>query len=444
MKKSTYKAAACVAIVCAGLTAVGQNLQVDGKACGATELRNEFLAAHPEAKLEQEAIEKFTAAYVERHKNSNQQSTRGSKYIIPCVFHVYGTPQGGKEVTLAVIESALNEWAEKDFHGKNDDYGTVHNTFKSIRDTLSISFVLAKKDPAGKATTGVTFHPVAKGFGKASGYDDKIKADAWNNYEYMNFYIMNDIYADGNLNNSGSTTPPLSAAFDMGVARVVYNGAFLGTNAGHKEFGSVVTHEIGHFLNLAHTFDLGCQSPTNDNVADTPPVDYSANNTCHTSPTANAPLNCKSQLINVENYMDYAGVTGTVGCYKMFTQGQVLRMKAALEIAPLKSLWQTSNLIKTGILSGSVGLAEETASFQAMVYPNPGKGVFNLDLLSDKPEIFTITVMDVIGNTVFTLKTVPVAGSTTTAMDLSALSQGVYFVSVKGHVSQQVLKVIKE
>jgi hypothetical protein len=441
MKKNGYKLTICFTAVCASLTVLGQNLPVDEKTCGAADLKNEFLVAHPEARQELEAIEKFTAAYVESHKNAQPQATRASKYIIPCVFHVYGTKQGGKDVTLAVIESALNEWAEKDFHGKNDDYNTVHNNFKSIRDTVSISFVLAKKDPSGNPTTGITFHPVAKGFGNATGYDDKIKADAWNNYEYMNFYIMNDLYADGNVNNSGSTTPPLTAAFDMGVARMVYNGAYLGTNAGNKEFGSVVTHELGHFLNLAHTFQDGCQSTTNDNVADTPPVDYDGKTTCHTSATANAPLNCKSQLINVENYMDYTGVSGT-GCYKMFTQGQVLRMKAALEILPLKSLWQTSNLIKTGIKSGTVGIIEETTAFYAAVYPNPGNGIFKLDLSTNTQGIFNITIMNVIGNAVFSMSTQPLIGEHTVPMDLSLLSPGVYFLSVKNKESQQLIKIV--
>ena len=152
MKKNSYKLNACIALLCSGLSTIAQNSQTDRRICGSTELRNEFLAAHPEAQQQEEAIEKFTATYIEHHKRIDQNETRASKYIIPCVFHVYGTPQGGKQVTLAVIESALNEWANKDFIGKNDDYNSVHNTFKAIRDTLSISFLLAKKDPAGKPT----------------------------------------------------------------------------------------------------------------------------------------------------------------------------------------------------------------------------------------------------------------------------------------------------
>lgn len=41
---------------------------------------------------------------------------------------------------------------------------------------------------------------------------------------------------------------------DENLARVVYNGAYIGTNT-DENFRRVLTHEFGHFLNLAHTFD---------------------------------------------------------------------------------------------------------------------------------------------------------------------------------------------
>lgn len=261
MKKNKYKLSICLMAFFAGLTVIGQPLPGSIEPCRMAEQQEVYFKIHPESIQEQKSNEQFTKSFIEKMT----PSTRTSQYIIPCVFHVYGTKQGGKDVNLAVIESTLKEWANKDFNGKNDDYGTVHSRFLSIRDTLSITFALAKKDPSGNPTTGVIFHPIQKGFGNATGYDDKIQADAWNNYQYMNFYIMNDLYNDGNLNNSGSTTPPITSISDMQLARVVYNGAFLGTNT-VKEFASVITHEIGHFFNLMHTFDQGCKSATNDYV----------------------------------------------------------------------------------------------------------------------------------------------------------------------------------
>lgn len=420
----------------AGLTVIGQPLSGSIEPCRMAEQQEVYFKIHPESIQEQKSNEQFTKSFIEKMT----PSTRTSQYIIPCVFHVYGTKQGGKDVNLAVIESTLKEWANKDFNGKNDDYGTVHSRFLSIRDTLSITFALAKKDPSGNPTTGVIFHPIQKGFGNATGYDDKIQADAWNNYQYMNFYIMNDLYNDGNLNNSGSTTPPITSISDMQLARVVYNGAFLGTNT-VKEFASVITHEIGHFFNLMHTFDQGCKSATNDYVDDTPPEDYDSKTPCHSSSTANAPLNCNGDLINVENYMDYVGPNG---CYKMFTKGQVLRMKAALELPSRKPLWQKENLIKTGIISGTVGIGENKDEFMALIYPNPGNGIFNLLIKADKHDFFQLNVMNVLGSTVFSKQTETVSEELSTSLDLSGLSKGVYFLSIQGNKSQQLIKIIKQ
>lgn len=439
MKRINYKIVTCFAALNTVLTVTAQISSETIEVCRMQELRNNYFEKHLTAKQEDEANEQFTKKFIGTDHSGNA-GKRATQYTIPCVFHVYGAKQGGKDVTQAVIESALKEWANKDFTGKNDDFGTVHTKFSPIKDTISITFALAKKDPSGNTTTGIVMHPVQKGFANATGYDDKIQADAWDNYSYMNFYIMNDLYADGNLNNSGSSTPPITSISDMKLARVVYNGAFLGTNT-VKEFASVITHEVGHFFNLMHTFDQGCKSVTNDNVDDTPPEDYDAKTPCHTSSTANAPLNCNGDLLNVENYMDYVGPNG---CYKMFTKGQVARMKAALELPSRKPLWQKANLIKTGLLNGSVGMSEEGDAFQTAIYPNPSSRIFNIELTTREPKILQITITNLIGNTVFTDGSETVNGEIVKQIDLSFLSNGIYFVSVKGVESQQVFKIVKQ
>lgn len=449
---NSYKLTACTVALFAGLTAIAQNAPVAEGACKSAEMMEGFYKNYPDAIIQRDELEKFTKEYVERHQNDQSQTTRASKYIIPCVFHIYGDKQINgntkevKDVNLTILEETLNKWANVDFKGRNNDFNKVHTKFLSIRDSLDITFVLAKKDPSGKATNGIVIHPVNKGFGGA-GKDADIKKDAWDNYSYLNFYIMNDVYGDGELRNSGSTTPP-GADASLGVARCVFNGGVIGRNCGNDEFASVITHELGHFFNLMHTFkdrvkciDLNGVDP--DGVDDTPFSENGFPNgpTCHTSPTANAPLNCKNELINAENYMDYAGASG---CYRMFTKGQVLRMKAGLEHESRKNLWQTANLIKTGVISGTLGVNQEINKFTAAVYPNPGNGIFNLDLSTSKLEVFNITVMDLIGNTVFSLKTGLVTGELITPMDLSSLSKGVYFVNVKGSESQDIIKVVKQ
>ncbi|MGI8893235.1 MAG: choice-of-anchor J domain-containing protein, partial [Bacteroidia bacterium] len=109
-----------------------------------------------------------------------------------------------------------------------------------------------------------------------------------------------------------------------------------------------LTHEVGHYLNLKHTWgstnDPGL--PTNcgddDLVSDTP------NTIGHTSCNLVA-VSCNS-LDNVQNYMEYTF------CSKMFTEGQKVRMQAALysSAASRNNLWQDSNLVATGTIDNFI------------------------------------------------------------------------------------------
>jgi len=339
-------------------------------------------------------------------------------------------------VSLSVIQNALKNWVNKDFTGKNSDWGTIHSKFLSIRDTLDIGFALAKLDPDGKATTGVEFFSAKSGFGNDSGYDSQIKADAWDNYSYFNIYVMNDLLADGNTGRSGVCWYPDTDMSDNNLARCVYNGAYLGSNT-TQEFASALTHEFGHFLNLIHPFENGC-GVENDYVNDTPTCNSQQG--CHSSSTANSPLNCKSQLINSENYMDYSGA---YGCYKMFTQGQVTRMKAALEMPSRVTLWQDENLIKTGLLTPTGVPVTTVASISMGVYPNPSEGQFNLYIENEIQMNYTVTVSDVLGKIIST-QIIAVSGNDNSTIDLRQQPAGIYFLNVATQDTQKVMKLIRE
>ncbi len=89
--------------------------------------------------------------------------------------------------------------------------------------------------------------------------------------------------------------------------------------AGAYDLGETLTHEAGHWLNLAHTFENGCKEP-GDFVADTPP---------QASPTSGCPEgrdSCPSAGLDpIHNYMDYSFDS----CYTEFTPGQVQRARDA-------------------------------------------------------------------------------------------------------------------
>jgi PKD repeat protein len=152
-----------------------------------------------------------------------------------------------------------------------------------------------------------------------------------------------------------------------GAAGYTYKPAFGGTGMKngiwvlHNYVGSIgtasvgssrtLTHEAGHWLNLDHTWG-GNNNPgntsscgTDDNVQDTPNCIgvQSCNlnaNTC-TSDDGYFGFAIKD---NVENYMDYSY------CSKMFTQGQVTRMRNAITSSSggRNNLWTANNLNQTG------------------------------------------------------------------------------------------------
>jgi hypothetical protein len=89
--------------------------------------------------------------------------------------------------------------------------------------------------------------------------------------------------------------------------------------AGAFDQGETATHEVGHWLNLEHTFFGGC-TEKGDFVADTP---------AQKTPTSGCPEGkdtCPAPGLDpIHNYMDYSFDT----CYTEFTPGQVQRMRDA-------------------------------------------------------------------------------------------------------------------
>ncbi|MFK7001344.1 M43 family zinc metalloprotease [Flavobacterium oreochromis] len=363
--------------------------------CGTKEQNEITQRKNPDALRKKNEFEIFTKNFVEDlHKNKSTNNKVSTTYIIPVVFHVYGTTQSGKSVTYEKIVNALNA-VNNDFNGLNDDFNTVETFFQPRRATLNIQFRLAKIDPNGGNTTGVVFHTVKNGYGNGGGYDDQIAADAWDNKKYVNVYIQNDLYNQNIYNNSGVAWYPDINMTNSNTARIVFNGAYLLGNT-DKEFSSTLTHEFGHFFNLIHTFENGCTGT--DQVDDTPKED--GQHTLNCTPGTN----CDGDKVNIENYMGYNGARG---CYKMFTRGQVDRMTAAMQHEARISLWQNSNLLATGVYDNQLATINAPLSIYKENLNNNGSFSQINDLTLTGGKTFSVSSGKLIEGTHYTLVNFP-------------------------------------
>ena len=288
------------------------------------------------------------------NKTKSHLTQKGkTNYTIPVVFHVNDSINPQK-VTYPQIQSAINILNE-DFNGNNPEFSSLDPLFQNIAANIEITFCLASKDPSGLPSTGVTYH-----YNNYNGMDPLLKSiSVWPCDRYLNIWIVNEPFDDGSTSQSGYATYPSTFNANQGSDGIVYNHRYLGYGLGSSSISSpshwqaymarVLTHEVGHYLNLQHTFQNACLPP-GDMVADTPPVDFYGSST---HPCPDPSIICSGYgAVNNENFMDYSK------CYSMFTEGQKVRMITSLNSTSgyRNNLWSINNLTITGCIN-TTGIA---------------------------------------------------------------------------------------
>ncbi len=308
--------------------------------CGTTKILEYLEEYEPDFVERRAEIEKATTDYYIQmaEKDGSNQAT----ITIPVVFHVlYKTAEQNIHDSLIYSQmDVLNE----DYSGLNVDIANVPDYFEDVVGTANIEFCLASRDPNGNPTTGITRTETNRinfpNLDASGGFESFTPMhftsegglDAWDTKQYLNIWVCN-IATSSTL--AWAYLPGADARVDGIVCRYDYVGR--PSIAGEPySLGRTMTHEVGHWLNLFHTFDNdGGNTCSQDYIADTP-TQRAANFGCPSFPRSS----CNNYSDMYMNYMDYTDDD----CGIMFTKGQVKRMEAALAT------------IRKGILS-SIGCA---------------------------------------------------------------------------------------
>jgi hypothetical protein len=290
------------------------------RTCGAMAVHNRLVESDPGYRARLAALETTTSARLAT------AFAAPARVTIPVVVHVvYRT--AAENISTAQVRSqiaALN----KDYSATNPDKTKTPAVWAGLVSDTRVQFKLAKKDPSGKKTSGITRTETEE---TAFTDDDAVKfkatggAGAWPSSKYLNIWVCT--LADQLL---GYAQFPGGPAKTDGV--VILNTAFGTTGTAKAPFnlGRTTTHEVGHWLNLRHIWGDTEDCSGSDFVADTPNAagpNYGKPRFPHVTCT-NGP---NGDLF--VNYMDYVDDKAMV----MFTSGQVVRMRTVLD-GPRRSL----------------------------------------------------------------------------------------------------------
>ncbi len=271
--------------------------------------------------------------------------------IIPVVFHVLHQ-YGYENISDAQILDAV-VILNNDFNRLNADTSFVTAPFDSIIGNVAFEFRLAHLDPYGNPTTGID--RIVTPLTNNANMDSRI--NTWDATHYVNIWVVNSIEEPG---IAGWADNPFVTPFNPCNAGITILNDFVGS-IGTASPGSSreLTHEMGHYFGLFHTFETLGVCGGSDGIYDTP---YTKGNTsCNTSSNTCDDSNFPDSYAywnfdprdNVENFMDFSY------CGRMFTNGQVELMRAVQEDPQYfrDQLSVESNLIATG-----TGPGPQTAS----------------------------------------------------------------------------------
>lgn len=296
------------------------------RTCLTADQHRDLLLQDPSYRAARREIMQFTRAFETATARLGQ---RTGIVVIPVVVHVVWN-QPAENVSDAQIMSQLGV-LNADYRRLNADAGSAPAAFQPLAADARIQFQLAVRDPHCQPTTGILRRQTnVSGFpvgNTQSAADNPVKFtalggdDAWPRDRYLNLWVCR--FQDPDL--LGYATFPGYPANVDGVVMAYTAFGTIGSATPPFHLGRTTTHEVGHWLNLFHSFGNNAvpSCSDSDEVADTP-NQRGPNLGCPGFPSVSCNDGPDGDMFM--NYMDYV----QDDCMVMFSAGQAARMNAAL------------------------------------------------------------------------------------------------------------------
>lgn len=267
-------------------------------------------------------------ALLEYNLKQRNIKPRSLQYF-PIVIHVVAK-EGDVPVSEAQVLNQIDV-LNADFAGLGQNMPKLLPEFLSIAGVADMQFCLAKTDPEGNPSSGITFtetdiENIALQTGPegriAIFYDQLGGKTGWDPSRYINIWIG----AYGDI--LGSASFPGSAPFPEETG-IVIDPKYFGSigEAGNSGFfgrGHTLTHEMGHYFGLKHIWGdgLGASCDDSDDIPDTP----NAAGPYYGCPEGQQ-ISCETSDM-YQNFMDFSDDR----CLAAFTEDQVIFMQTAQEV----------------------------------------------------------------------------------------------------------------
>jgi hypothetical protein len=288
---------------------------------------------------------------------------------IPVIFHVIlnasQLAQAGGTTGIKKRCDSQIAVLNRDYNRQNPDSTLIPAGFKPVYASVGIKYGLAHTDPTGHGTPGYEIKTItATGFGGSDSSYARAKyaswgggLDSWDETKYLNIWVINFTDFIGLL---GITTPRTfvgggtgSYIFDLGDVGICVSYDAFGKRSAPGDFykafidkGRTLTHELGHFWGLAHTWgDDGGLCPgdpggADDGFSDTPPE--GDHHFGHNAPPIFDVCSPSGNGVMTMNYMDYTDDSAM----QMFTLQQAASMNGYLTTNPDGNSLQTPHAPK--------------------------------------------------------------------------------------------------